>query len=88
MAEFTEVIKAGDTVASLEAVRDQIAADLELCDSMRDKASLYARLADVLARIDDIKPATPKGDTVDEIARRRADRRASTTKGAPRAKNA
>jgi hypothetical protein len=67
-------------------VRDQIAADLDVCAAMRDRAALYARLVDVLARIDELAPATPKGDSVDEIARRRAARRASAAKSSARAK--
>lgn len=70
----------------LELIRDQIAADLEACEAMRDKAPLYSRLVDVLARIDAAKPAEQTGDGIDEIAERRASRRASAAKGSSRAK--
>jgi hypothetical protein len=83
---FPEVIRAGDTLTSLEAVRDQIAADLQFCDSMRDKAALYLRLADVLRSIDELRPATVKGDAVDEIAARRAARGAGPAPRAARTK--
>lgn len=80
MADFADTVKAGQTLASLEAMRDQIAADLEACNSMRDKASLYIRLADVLKLIDELRPPTVRGDAVDEIAARRASRRPSAAK--------
>lgn len=83
---LSEAVRAGDTLKSLEAVRDQIAKDLDVCDSMRDSAALYSRLVDVLARIDELKPAEPKGDEIDEIAARRAARGAVPAKGSPRAK--
>jgi uncharacterized protein HemX len=87
MESIPEAVAKNELLPGLQAVRDQIAADLEACAAMRDRAALYARLVDVLARIDELAPAIPKGDTVDEIARRRADRRASAAKGAPRAKS-
>ena len=83
---FAEVVAAGQTVASLEAMRDQIAADLQHCDSMRDKAALYLRLADVLKTIEELRPETVKGDSVDEIAARRAARRSGPAARTPRAK--
>lgn len=74
-------------LAGLVAVRDQIAADLEQCDSMRDRAALYMRLVDVLARIEEAKPAEAKGDAVDEIAARRSARRSGTSAYSSRAKH-
>lgn len=71
----------------LEAVRDRIAADLEMCDSMRDRAALYMRLVDVLARIDEAKPVAAKGDAVDEIAARRSARRSGASAYPSRAKH-
>jgi len=76
---FSTVIASGDLQRSLEATRDQIARDLEVCESMRDKAALYLRLSDVLQRLEDVKPEQVKaGDPVDEVAARRAARRAGT----------
>lgn len=75
---YASTIASGDYLKSLEATRDRIAADLEACGSMRDKAALYLRMSDVLARIEEARPAKPKGDAVDEIAQRRAARRASS----------
>jgi hypothetical protein len=75
---FVDVVKGGDTLATLEALRNEISADLEVCESMRDKAALYLRLADVVKTIHEIRPPAVKGDSVDEIAARRATRRAGT----------
>lgn len=83
---FRDTIAAGDLLGSLEATRNEIAADLEACESMRDKAALYLRLADVLARIEQSKPEPVRGDAVDEIAARRAARRSGTPEGSTRAK--
>jgi hypothetical protein len=85
---IAESVSTDELLPGLQAVRDQIVADLEICASMRDRAALYARLVDVLKTIEDIRPQTSKGDVVDEIARRRAARRASAAKSAPRAKDA
>lgn len=82
---FSEVVAAGETLAALEAMRDQIAIDLQSCESMRDKAALYLRLDGVLKSIDEIRPAIVKGDAVDEIAARRAARRASPAANTSRA---
>lgn len=83
---LSKVVAEGQTLGSLESMRDSIAADLDMCDSMRDKAALYARLADVLARIDAIRPAESNGDVVDEIAARRSARGAGSTARSSRAK--
>ncbi len=80
-----ETVQTGLLLESLEAVRDEIAADLEACSSMRDKAALYSRLVDVLTRIDELRPDVPKGDSVDEIAARRAARRTAPAPRPPRA---
>jgi hypothetical protein len=82
---FAEVVRAGVTIASLEAMRDQIAADLQACESMRDKAALYLRLADVLRTLEELRPQIVKGDSVDEIAARRSARGAGPAARAARA---
>lgn len=83
---FSEDISGGDYLVSLEATRDEIARDIEACVSLRDKAALYLRLADVLERIEAARPAESKGDAVDEIAERRAARRSGSSQGVARAK--
>lgn len=83
---FTETIAEGVLVDSLEVIRDEIAHDLSVCESMRDKAALYLRLADVMERLEAAKPEPVRGDAVDEIAARRAARRSGTAEGSARAK--
>lgn len=79
-------VSSGDYIAALEVTRDAIVADLQTCESMRDKAALYSRLESTLKLIEAAKPPEQKGDAVDEIAARRAARRAGAAKGAGRAK--
>lgn len=79
-------VSSGDYVAALEATRDAIVADLGECTSMRDKAALYNRLESTLKLINDAKPPEQKGDAVDEIAKRRAARRAGPSSRPGRAK--
>jgi len=69
-------------------MRAQITTDLEVCESMRDRAALYLRLTDVVARIDVLRPVEVKGDAVDEITARRTARGAGPAKGAARAQRA
>lgn len=83
---LSEVVRAGQTLESLEAMRDEIAADLDGCDAVKDKAALYLRLTDVIDRIDRLRPAGAKGDVVDEIASRRVARGAGAAAGASRSK--
>jgi hypothetical protein len=83
---FRGAVTGENLLVALEAIRDEIAADLGQCESMRDKAQLYLRLTDVLARIDAIRPAETKGDVVDEITARRSARRASAAPRKTRAK--
>lgn len=85
-SSLSDVVAKGDTRASLERLRDAIAADLEGCDSMRDKAALYLRLTDVLTKLDGLPSAGSQGDIVDEIATRRAARGAGPAAGSSRAK--
>jgi len=62
----------------LEALRDYLATELEVCDSARDKASLSLRFVDVLEQIEELSggssassaPASP----LDELRRKRAER--------------
>lgn len=57
---LADVAAAGDRAATLKALRDSLAVDLDTCDSMRDKAALSARFLDVLAQIDAL-PAEEEG---------------------------
>ena len=60
----------------LHALRDRLASAIDLCDSMRDLASLSLRLTEVLAQIEDASVGTGEFSPLDEIAARRAARSA------------
>lgn len=75
---LVESASSGDRVRALRDLRDHLAVSIEGCDSLRDLASLSARLQSVLAEIDELSAGQDGGDVVDEIARRRAVRRAGT----------
>lgn len=79
-------MNSADYLTALEAMRDAIVADLEVCESMRDRAALYNRLEPVLKAIKDSRPKEAVGDGIDEIAARRSARRTSATKSSSRAK--
>ena len=86
MTDLSAAMSSGDYLAGLQATRDAIVSDLAACESMRDKAALYGRLESTLKLIEAAKPAEQKGDAVDEIAKRRAARRAGTSAAAGRSK--
>ena len=70
----------GDALATLRALRDRLADELDTCESARDVAALSQRLMDVLAQIDTLEKARPeaKGTVRDDIAKRRAQRAAAS----------
>lgn len=75
---LSESAQSGDRLRALRDLRDHLALAVEECDSMRDLASLSGRLQSVLGEIDELSDDQGGGDVVDEIARRRAARRAGT----------
>ena len=75
-----------DRLKALVALRNTLARSIDACDSLRDLAALSGRLQSVLGEIDELSPKEATGDSVDEIAQRRAARRAGTAKGAGSAK--
>ena len=81
-----ESAASGKRLDALADLRDVLAERIESCDSLRDLAALSARLQSVLAEIDELQPAEQKGDAVDEIAKRRAARRAGGSTDQARAK--
>lgn len=86
--EVAPILGKGDELASLRALRDRIAADLDNTRSARDVASLGRLLADVLERIARVEAATPdvRGTPLDELARRRAGRGPEDSGGTGRAR--
>jgi|SRR5271165_6570240 len=72
---LAEVVAKDDAMASLAALRDLLARQLDVTRSSRDIAALSRRLLEVLAHIEALRPyRTVK---VDEIAAKRAARRRS-----------
>ncbi len=82
MSDLSDAVRNGDTLTALAAVRDGISADLETCESYRDRAALYLRLTAVLTAIEELTPPRVEGDTIDQIAQRRAARTGSTATAA------
>lgn len=74
-----------ERLTALLALRDTLSASITECESMRDLPSLSREYRAVMAEISLLAPPERKGDAVDEIAERRATRRASAAKGSARA---
>ena len=70
---LSEAAATGDRLRALRALRDSLAGDLDLCESLRDKASLSQRFMDVLSQIAEAEKAEPEkaGTALDELAKRR-----------------
>ena len=79
-----DAARSDDRRRALIALRDKLALSIDVCESMRDLSPLSARLADVLAQIEELTPKTQTGDPVDEIAARRASRGAGPAPSAAR----
>ena len=75
---LVESAASGDRLRALQDLRDHLAVAIEGCESLRDLAALSGRLQSVLEDIDELSDGQGGGDVVDEIARRRAARRAGT----------
>lgn len=75
-----------DRLARLLALRASQEATIEAGCGVRDFTALSAEYRRTLAEIDELMPKEQTGDSIDEIAARRAARRASTTTTARRTK--
>lgn len=72
--------RSGSRLRALRALRDSLAADLDGCESLRDKASLSQRLMDVLVQIDDLGGGTveqPKETGLSDFEKRLREREAA-----------
>lgn len=76
MPRLSEAASSGNRRATLEALRDKLAASVESCDSGRDTAALSKRLMEVMAEID----AIPDASSCSPVMRNRG--RAAKRKGA------
>jgi hypothetical protein len=73
------VAKRGDYAATLRALRNKLADQIDQCEQPRDVAPLAARLSDVLSQLEAIKPASTSKR--DELARKRAARQRAAAAG-------
>ena len=80
---LSEAVSGGDRRKSLEALRDRLAVDLDVCESARDVAALSQRLMDVLKQLDELgAPADEsEGTVLDEFTKRLQGRGKSAGKG-------
>lgn len=79
--DLAEAAASGSRLRALEALRDVLAKSV--LDADPDKrASLAARLTEVLEQIEKLTPVAKVGDPVDEIAKRRAARGAGSSASA------
>ena len=61
MANLINAAKSGDRRATLEALRDKLAASIQGCESGRDVAALSKRLMEVMGELDALPK--PKADS-------------------------
>jgi hypothetical protein len=79
MADSLATVTAtGDYAATLSALRDRLAREIDEADQPRDVAVLSARLTDVLAQLASVKP--PETSVRDELAKKRQRRQAASRK--------
>lgn len=70
--KLSTAVESDDELKGLRALRRELAAQLEECDSKRDYASLSLRLMDVMERISELQKRKPlQVSTLDEIRSRR-----------------
>lgn len=74
-----------DRLDDLTRLRGQLMEWMEEAPADR-RAALVAQYRATLAEIDELTPKEAVGDSIDEIARRRAARRSTTTEGQGRTK--
>lgn len=73
MADLSQVVSAGDRRKALEAIRDRLAAELEVAGG-REVASVAKELRETIRELDSMP--LPEGDSgVDQLAKKRAARR-------------
>lgn len=73
--QVAHIAAGGDRLATLEAIRDRLAQDIDDCTDERALPNLVLRLTDVLSQIDSLPSRVPTAPA-DLIAARRAARRA------------
>lgn len=73
---LSDAAASGSELVLLEALRDDLAVQLDGCDSGRDYAALSLRLMDAAKRISELRGEQPveRRSVLDELAKRRASR--------------
>lgn len=71
------VAQTGDRRATLEALRDKLAARIDDGTDPRDMAALARRLESVLAQLDDLRVPAKKETVADALAARRQAKKAA-----------
>jgi hypothetical protein len=79
---FSERVR-GTPLVALEAMRDEIAADLHRCKSMKDRAALYRRIIKTMLDIKALRSAESAPDAVGRIKARRGGHRWPVPAGPP-----
>jgi hypothetical protein len=80
---ISDAVATGNRVVALEALRARLAEEIDLCDSSKELPALVLRLTDVLTQLDSM-PSSEQVSAADEIAERRASRRAGRSKDSAR----
>lgn len=71
MANLVRAVKSGDKRATLIALRDKVAEQIDKCESGRDMAALSKRLTEIMADIEALPdPAAQKISKHDRLKRR------------------
>jgi len=79
----SDAVESGQRRLVLEALRSRLASEIDSCENLRDLPALVLRLTDVLQQLDDM-PLIEQVSAADEIAERRAARRAGRSKDSSR----
>ena len=79
----SEAESTGNRLAVLEALRARLANEIDACESAKDLPALVLRMTDILTQLDSM-PSSEQVSAADEIAERRAARRAGRAKDSSR----
>jgi uncharacterized membrane protein len=83
IVSVSEAAESGKRSAVLEALRSRLAAEIDDCDNPKELPALVLRLTDVVEQLDSM-PTSEQVSAADEIAERRAARRAGRSKDSSR----
>jgi hypothetical protein len=82
---LSAAVSGGTRLDALRALRDDLARQIEGCESSQGAAALSRVLVQVLEQIDELAPPLPaKGTVLDEVKAKRAERATAGASGAAR----